>query len=267
MCHKKRTKDSCSNITPSLDCKLSVSKIKFLSNVGNKQLFLCLLQNYLTARGIKVTTATSDADVLMCREAVEYCYGSDVSLIGDGTDLLVLLLHMMRHHSFEHKLILTIKTHVYDLEKTRIRLGEKIGNSILLIHAFTGCDTTSRIRGICKDKLFKVIGNVSSEIIDAFYSPTSPAAQIKDAGEQLFILLLSRITLSLDDARLLALQQRVLTSSIEVKCQQLPPTSGSAAQHSYRVYHQIQQWDEMNLDPTLWGWKIKKGQYLPYLLL
>lgn len=105
---------------------------------------------------------------------------------------------------------------MYDLEKTRTRLGEKIVNSILLIHAFTGCDTT------------KVIGGVSNEIIDTFYSPTSSAAQIKDAGEQLFLLLLSCNTLSLDDARLLALQQRVLTSSIEVKCQQLPPTSGSA---------------------------------------
>ena len=51
MCHRKRTKDSCSNITPSLDSKLSVTKAKFLSNVGNKQRFLCLLQNYLMARG------------------------------------------------------------------------------------------------------------------------------------------------------------------------------------------------------------------------
>ena len=54
---------------------------------------------YLTARKIKVITARSDVDVLMCHDAMEYCYGSDVSLIGDDTDLLVLLLHMMRQHA------------------------------------------------------------------------------------------------------------------------------------------------------------------------
>lgn len=186
----KRTKDSCSDVTPSLDSKLSVSKVKFLSNTGNKQRLLCLLQNYLTARGINVISSTSDADVLMCREAGECCYSSDVSLIGDDTDLFVLLLHMMRHHAFEHKLFLTTRSQIYDIKELRNKLGQKIVNAIVLIHAFTGCDTTSRIHGIGKDKLFKVINNTDTNIIDTFYSRDSSVSQIKNAGERLFLLIL-----------------------------------------------------------------------------
>ena len=42
-----------------------------------------------------------------------------------------------------------------------------------------------------------------------------------------------------------------------------PPSSAAAEQHSYRVFHQIQNWDEHDLNPTNWGWKVKKGQFFP----
>ena len=179
-------------------------------------------------------------------------YSSDVSLIGDDTDLLVLLLQMTRHQAFEHKLFLTTKSQVYNMEELRNKLGQRIVNGILLIHAFTGCDTTSRIHGIGKDKLLKIIDSIDSDIINAFYSMDSSASQVKDAGEQLLLLLLSSNAMSLNDARLLVLEQKVLSSSIDIKCQQLPPASGAAEQHSYRVYHQIQQWEGTNLDPSVW---------------
>ena len=90
--------------------------------------------------------------VLMCREAVTSCFSNNVSLIGDDTDLLVILLHdMTRHHSFEHKLLLTTKSYIYDIEKIQNRLGSQVVNSLLLIHAFTGCTTTSRVHGIGKE--------------------------------------------------------------------------------------------------------------------
>ena len=110
MCHRKRTEDSCANITPTLETKLMLSKEKFLSNVKNKQLFLKLLQDYLTEKGVNVLNSTGDADVLMCREAVECCSSSNVSLIGDDTDLLVILLHMTKHCAFENILCLTTKS-------------------------------------------------------------------------------------------------------------------------------------------------------------
>ena len=43
----------------------------------------------------------------------------------------------------------------------------------------------------------------------------------------------------------------------------LPPSSAAARQHSYRVYHQVQQWRGVNLNPTDWGWKLENGQLRP----
>ena len=40
-------------------------------------------------------------------------------------------------------------------------------------------------------------------------------------------------------------------------------TSCAAEEHSYRVFHQVQQWNEKTLDPRAWGWKLKKGHYFP----
>ena len=76
--------------------------------------------------------------------------------------------------------------------------------------------TTSRIHGISNDKLVIAIDSVDNMIIDTFYSTSSSAAasQVNYTGEQLLLLLLSSTTLSLDDARLLAFQQKVVTSSL-----------------------------------------------------
>ena len=101
MCHRKRVKDSCSNIIPTLQAKLVVTKYKFLSNINNKQLFLNLLQDYLKNKGLTILCSTGDADVLMCREAAECCYSDNVSLLGEDTDLLVILLHITKHHGLK----------------------------------------------------------------------------------------------------------------------------------------------------------------------
>ena len=43
----------------------------------------------------------------------------------------------------------------------------------------------------------------------------------------------------------------------------LPPTSAAARQHSFRVYHQVQQWRGVALNPTDWGWRLKDGRLTP----
>ena len=241
-----------------------MSKVKFLSNTLNKEKFLGLLKTYLIARGINVLSSTADADVLMCREAVERSYESDVSLVGDDTDLLIILLHMTRHQAFDHKLFLTTKHHVYDIEDVRNKLGQNTVNSILLAHAFTGCDTTSRIHGVGKDKLFKILNSVESGIVETFYTVNSSVPQVKAAGEQLFLQLISSSALSLDESRLAAIEQKASSSSSDIKCQQLPPTTSAAEQHSYRVYLQIQEWNEISgLKAEAWGWRFKNEEYLP----
>ena len=41
----------------------------------------------------------------------------------------------------------------------------------------------------------------------------------------------------------------------------LPPTSAAARQHSFRTYHQVQEWLNEKKNPLEWGWK-KIGEHL-----
>ena len=43
----------------------------------------------------------------------------------------------------------------------------------------------------------------------------------------------------------------------------MPPTSAAARQHSFRVYHQIQQWRGVALNRTDWGWRLNDGRLTP----
>ena len=157
--------------------------------------------------------------------------------------------------------------YIYDIEKIRSVLGRRHVNTILLCHAFTGSDTTSRIHGVGKDRLFRMIASIDESVIDAFYSANSTPATIKHVGEHLMLQLISSKSRSLDEARLTVLEQKSPSSSADIKCEQLPPTSGAAEQHSYRVNHQLQAWDENDLDPISWGWTMNNGAHVPVTTL
>lgn len=43
----------------------------------------------------------------------------------------------------------------------------------------------------------------------------------------------------------------------------LPPTEDAARLHTYRVYHQVQEWLGNYKDPEDWGWKKTKSIYMP----
>ena len=45
----------------------------------------------------------------------------------------------------------------------------------------------------------------------------------------------------------------------------LPPTSAAAKEHSFRVYHQVQQWLGVDLPPTQWGSQLRNGNLQPVL--
>ena len=101
MAHKVRLKNlSCSNITVELSTCLAVKKAQFLSNPGNKQRFIDLLSEYLIRSGFSCLNAQSDADVLICRTAVTLLQTKcNVTVVGDDTDLLLILIDMTRNLS------------------------------------------------------------------------------------------------------------------------------------------------------------------------
>ena len=63
-----------------------------------------------------------------------------VIVVGDDTDLLVLLIHHVYIIKFQ-------LTHVYALKQS---LDDSLISSLLFMHSLTGCDTPSRPHGIGK---------------------------------------------------------------------------------------------------------------------
>ena len=90
----KRTKGlSCATIEFSPNMKIVKSKEEFLRNPKNKQRFIDLLTERLANSGCKVLHAQDDADVLVVQTSVSCAETSSTTLIGNDTDLLVLLLY------------------------------------------------------------------------------------------------------------------------------------------------------------------------------
>lgn len=72
-----------------------MKKATFLSNNTNKQRFINMLGSYLEKKKYNVYHAPGDADLLIVQKAVESSTVMDTVLVGDDTDLLVLLAIML----------------------------------------------------------------------------------------------------------------------------------------------------------------------------
>ena len=150
MVHQRRAKGhSGVAVTFTVDMKLTMKKVNFLANSQNKQQFINMLGSFLE-KTCEVYHAVGDADLLIVQKAVESSTLVDTVLVGDDTDLLVLLCY---HSSLDYKDIFfrpelkknTKKPKVWNIKLIKKQLGPEICNNILFIHAILGCDTTSHL--------------------------------------------------------------------------------------------------------------------------
>ena len=88
--------------------KLVLTRDQFLSKTRNKKNFICLLVNALKAENIKVHLAYADANVLIAKTAVELAKTVDVTVIGEDTDLVVLLWHYIDLNSTSSIVLQTV---------------------------------------------------------------------------------------------------------------------------------------------------------------
>ena len=70
-------------------------KEDFLTNRENKQMFIGLLRKHLESEGCQTRQAQADADLLIVQTAISAAERTTETafLVGDDTDLLVLLCH------------------------------------------------------------------------------------------------------------------------------------------------------------------------------
>ena len=170
--HLRRTKfKKGKEVNFSANMKLSMKREDFLLNGKNKQAFLEHLSDHLNQNGIVTIQSSGDADYDIVRVALRSSEQRPTVLIGEDTDLLCLLLH---HATDNHQIYLTseqkpnmAKPKFWSIQQAKKQLGEGICGVVLLIHAISGCDTTSRVFGIGKPVAFKKALNDSEFLTTA----------------------------------------------------------------------------------------------------
>ena len=274
--HIRRNKEQMTEVHFTGSTVINVKKDRFLSNRKNKQSFINLLGRSLEQMGCQVSHARGDADLLIVKTTIESASHFNTVLVADDTDLLILLcFHTPTDCSHEiffrpepksrtHKL-----PRCWNIKLTKRALGIRVCENILFGHALLGCDTTSRVFGIGKGVVLKLLKNdenfnVLAEVFNRrFVSPE----EVATVGERALVNLYtgSKRTDTLDQLRLQKFSQKVSSSISCVQPQQLPPTSAAAKYHSLRVYHQVQSWRGYDLPPTDWGWKVTGSNLTPIM--
>ena len=156
----------------------------------------------------------------------------DTVLIGDDTDLLILLCYHAELDVFDlffqpEPKANSTKRRSWNIKSVKEKLGQEICRQILFIHAISGCDTTSRLYGIGKGlPLKKFVSNTHfREHVKVFDSLPVSKEEIVKPEE------------GLDGLRFRCYCEKVSTGTSQIQPQSLPPTSAAASYHSMRVYH------------------------------
>jgi len=76
---------------------VKLKKDTFLPNKENMQRLIDMLSLFLKNANCVVLQADGDADLLMVLTTVQYARLESTALVGDDTDLLILLLHYTKH--------------------------------------------------------------------------------------------------------------------------------------------------------------------------
>ena len=90
-----------------------MSKDKFLLSKENKQAFLEHLTLYMNSRNITAIQSHGDADTLVVSTAVTAASFSNVVVIGEDTDILILLLHHYQHDNTHNMFFMTQSSIVF----------------------------------------------------------------------------------------------------------------------------------------------------------
>src|SRR5688572_4728875 len=159
----------------------------FLANKTNKQAIINFIADRLRQIGCHVIHAEGDADVHIVKAAVEMSSYKSTTLIGEDTDLLVLLLYHAANDSndlyfrFDKDKV----RYVYNIKVLKQLLGDDVCSDLLFTHAFSGCDSTSGIYGVGKKSVFQKVVNgdpVFRSCLKIFCTPNADQVTVETTG-------------------------------------------------------------------------------------
>ena len=139
--------------------KVALKKEEFLFNSRNKQRLINLLRHVLQKNNCITHHTDGDDDLLIVKTAVESARKRTTVLVGNDTDLLVLLCHYtaLDDHDlyFQPEPKAKSRRRVWSVKVFKTKLGEGVCDNILFLHAILGYDITSRLYGIGKGTAIK----------------------------------------------------------------------------------------------------------------
>ena len=102
MTHQRRTAGKAeATVTLTENMKVTLKKKSFLANPKNKQRFISMPSRFLQQDICPTYHTEGDVDVLIVKTAVESVRERNTVLVGDDTDLLVLLCFYTHSDSFD----------------------------------------------------------------------------------------------------------------------------------------------------------------------
>lgn len=254
------------------DMKVTTKKDVFLANTKNKQRFLTMLSRSLSHRQCETRHADGDADLLIVKAAIESARSRTTILVGDDTDLLILLLFHVDPDGHDLFFIPepksnSLRRRVWNIKKVQAELGTEVCDNILFLHAVLGCDTTSRVHGIGKGASLKkfITSSHFRQQAKVFQGIATTEEIAASGGNALALLYNGKAGQCLDNLRYQRYQEKLATKTTQIQPNSLPPTSAAAKFHSFRVYAQVLQWKGEGVNAEDWGWKTKDGQLIPVM--
>ncbi|KAG1669042.1 Tryptophan 5-hydroxylase 2 [Nymphon striatum] len=250
-------------------------KEEFLSRGSNKQHLISLISDELERVGCTVIQAEGDADVDIAKTAVNIANVHSTTLIGEDTDLLVLLLHYCEMDGkplyFRSDKQSRGVPKVYNISWIKRLLGSEMCPQIVFLHAFTGCDSTSRVYGVGKKPAFEKLvkgDQVLQSSANAFTLRGRNHTDVENLGIQaMSVTFGGESTCSLATLHYRIFTKKIAAAKSFITPERLPPTESATKFHCLRVYYQTMTWMgmESGIDPLDWGWKLEDNQLVPIM--
>ena len=149
-----------------------------------------MLSQALQNAGCVTHQSNGDADLLIVKTAVESARTKTMVLVGDDTDLLVLLCYHASEDGRDFYFRPEPKANTrgarfWHMKKVKDQLGREVCRNLLFLHAMTSCDTTSRLYGVSKATALKKFENVPRFREQAnTFSCHSAVSDVVAAGEK-----------------------------------------------------------------------------------
>jgi len=121
-----------------------------------------------------------DADTLIVKKAIQFARTKEVTVVANDTDVLVLLVYHFEpslKNVFLHNEVSTkraSRTTVLSIRDIWCAIGNKAARQLLVMHALSGCDTTSCLYRHSKGSVWRKITS---------YDKTLPLTDLIESSE------------------------------------------------------------------------------------